>query len=155
MRDDVRMLREEIIAGIIANRTHDVHSTREIMCVERAAKAGNIRLLTIFREHADSDYSLRAIKNAFDEITQYSEIPPRDLINDHGMKMRDIIQSELGDLFFANMAAYVTIFAMGLPENDVRTVVAITKRGVLDVDKIKDILDETRAGSPTLHDGAL
>jgi hypothetical protein len=155
MRDEVRVLREQIIARITANRTHDVHSTREIVCVEQVAKAGNIRLLEIFLEHVDSDHSLRAIKNAFDAITVYSEIAPRDLITDHGMKMREIIQSELGDLFFANVAVYITIFAMGLPEQDVHTVVAITRRGILDVDEIKEILDEIRTGSPTLRDGAL
>lgn len=150
------MIRETIIARIIANRSQDVHTTREIMCVERAAKAGNIKLLTIFLERVDGEHSLRVIKNAFDEITRYSgEKPDYNLISDHGMKMRDIILSELGDLFFANMTAYVTVFAMGLPENDVRTVVAITRRGILDVDKIKELLEETRTGSPTLHDGAL
>jgi hypothetical protein len=155
MRDEARMLREQIIARIIANRTHDVHSTREIVCVEQVAKAGNIRLLEIFLEQVDGDHSLRGIKNAFDEITVYSEVPPRDLINDHGMRMRDIIQSELGDLLFKNVATHVSILAMGLPENEVHTVVGITRRGILDVEKIKEILDESRTGSPTLREGAL
>jgi hypothetical protein len=155
MRDDVRILREQIIARIVANRTHDVHSTREIVCVEQVAKAGNIRLLEIFLEHVDGDHSLRGIKNAFDEITVYSEESPRDLINDHGMRMRDIIQSELGDLLFKNVTTQISIFAMGLTENEVQAVVGITRRGILDVDKIKEILEETRTGSPTLRDGAL
>lgn len=156
MREEVMVIREKIIGLVIANRSQDVHSTREIMCVERAAKAGNIKLLTIFLERVNGDHSLRAIKNAFDEITQYSTgEPDYSLISDHGMRMRDIIQSEMGDLFFANMAAYVTIFAMGLPENDVHTVVGITRRGILDVDKIKELLEESRTGSPMLHDGTL
>lgn len=156
MRDDVRKLREEIITKLVSMELGDVHTGREILCVEQAASSGNIRLLSIFRDRLGSTYSLRVIKNAFDEIAAYGDGRlPEELINGHGMRMREIIQSELSDLFFKNMITVISVYAMSLPENEVNTVVEFTRRGIFDVDKIKEMLEEARSLPTTMTEGTL
>lgn len=155
MNEEVRALRDQVFKALIETNRHDSHSTREGECIDQVAKEGNTELLTIFLNNMDSIYSVRSMKNAYDEIVNNTDVSPSLLINDHGMKMREIIQTEMIGDFFSHIMYPISVMAMSLTEDEVHRVVLIMQRGIIGVENIRELLREAESVNQPLRDGTL
>jgi len=152
---EVKELRDRIFQAMASTDRETIHRSREAECVEVVARIGNVELLTIFLNNINSVYSLRSMRDAYREISSDGNASPSLLINDHGMKMRDLICNEMTGDFFQSLITPVCVMAMGMQEEEVYRVISIIKRGIISVEGIRAMLQETEDVKPPLRDGAL
>lgn len=146
---------------LLRNYRDGVFGFRDTLPLDEVLASGNIELMKIFLANLQGRYGLRSLRSAYHEVLRHGEevhgknTRPINLVTEHGMEMRNLISTELVNAHTIGAVEIISVFAMGLAEYDARRVVAIAQRGILDIDRIRELLAESDDLPRPLSEGIL
>lgn len=149
----IQTIHDEILQRLHETYRHLI--APETTCVHDAANSGDTELLRLFLIHIDSGFSLRFIRDACREVRILGSEPAIEIITDHGLEMRNLVAMEMAGEYPRDVIEPIYVMSMKLTEPEVRRVLEIVRRGVLDVKEIHGLLAVSADVAQPLIDGIL
>jgi hypothetical protein len=136
-------------------RSHRHLIAPDTSCVRDAADKGDIELLRLYLRHVDAEYSLRTVRAAYEGLRRAGVDSPADLVTEHGIEMCLLVGKEIALDYGRDILDPIYVLALSLTEQEVNRVVEIVRRGVVNVEDIRELLNTSSTVALSLGEGVL